>query len=132
MIYSQSLGKTEATTMDSKSSTSGGAGQEKFAKAARNQTEAAVGIQKELLETYEQASRAWLARVQSEIELWSDLANKLSASRSVPDALGAYQETVAQRLQMAAEDARRMVSESQDVMGRITRSMTKGWPSGSS
>ncbi|HEU5276674.1 MAG TPA: hypothetical protein VFU97_23670 [Xanthobacteraceae bacterium] len=118
--------------MDGKSSGSGGAGQEKFTKAGRNQTEATLGIQKELLETYEQASRAWLARVQSEIALWSDLASKLSASRSVPDALGAYQETVAQRLQMAAEDAQRMVSESQAVMGRITSSLTKGWPSGSS
>ena len=118
--------------MDGKSSSSGGAGQEKFTKAGRNQTEATLGIQKELLETYEQASRAWLARVQSEIALWSDLASKLSASRSVPDALGAYQETVAQRLQMAAEDAQRMVSESQAVMGRITSSLTKGWPSGSS
>src|ERR1700751_4728283 len=106
--------------MDGKSSSSGGAGQEKFTKAGRNQTEATLGIQKELLEAYEQASRAWVARVQSEIELWSDLANKLSATRSIPDALGAYQESVAQRLQMATDDGRRMVSDCQEMMEKIT------------
>lgn len=117
--------------MDSKSSGGPGARPEGLLKFGREQTEATLGIQRELLETYEQASRAWLARVQSEIELWSGLANKLSATRSLPDALGAYQDSVAQRLQMAAEDGRRMVTECQEVMGKITRSMTKGWPSGS-
>ncbi len=117
--------------MDSRSGGSASAGPEGFFKFGREQTEATLGIQKELLETYEQASRAWLARVQSEIELWSDLANKLSATRSLPDALGAYQSSVAQRLQMAAEDGRRMTAECQEVMGKITRSLTKGWPSGS-
>jgi hypothetical protein len=35
----------------------------------REQAEAMLGAQKELLEAYEQASRAWLARVQSEVAL---------------------------------------------------------------
>ncbi len=117
--------------MDSTSAKGAGAGPESFLKFGREQTEATLGIQKELLETYEQASRAWLARVQSEIELWSDLASKLSATRSLPDALGAYQASVAQRLQMAAEDGQRMTAECQEVMGKITRSLTKGWPGGS-
>ena len=108
-----------------------GAGPEGFFKFGREQTEATLEMQKQLLETYEQASRAWLDRVRSEIELWSDLANKLSTTRSLPDALGAYQESVAHRVQMAAEDGRRMTAEAQEVMGKITRSMTKGWPGGS-
>ena len=39
-----------------------------------------------------QASRAWITRMRSEIELWSDLATKVTASRSVPEGLGAYRE----------------------------------------
>jgi hypothetical protein len=50
---------------------------------------------KELIDTYEQASRAWLSRVKSEIALWSELATKLSATRSVPEALEVYQKYAA-------------------------------------
>ncbi len=117
--------------MDKKPDETAGGGPESFFNFGRERTHATLGIQKELLETYEQASRAWLDRVRSEVELWSDLANKLSASRSLPDALGAYRDSVAQRLQMAADDGRRMATECQDIMGRITRSLTKGWPTGS-
>jgi hypothetical protein len=117
--------------MDTKSGGAAGVAPENFFKFGQEQTEATLGIQKELLEAYEQASRAWLARVQSEVDLWSDLATRLSATRSIPDALGAYQETVAQRLQMATDDGRRMTSECQEIMEKITRSLTKGWPGAS-
>jgi len=116
--------------MDTKSGNAAGTPPESFLKFGRDRTEATLGIQKELLETYEQASRAWVARVQSEVELWSDLATKLAATQSVPDALGAYQETVARRLQMATDDGRRMATECQEIMDKITRSLTKGWPGG--
>jgi hypothetical protein len=51
------------------------------------QTEAATVLHKELLETYEKMSHAWLARVQSEVAMWSELATTLTATRSVPEAL---------------------------------------------
>jgi len=84
-------------------------------------------MQKELLDAYEQASRAWLARVKSEVDLWSELTTKLAGTRSVPDALGAYQECVAQRMQMAAEDGRRLSDDCQKVLQTITRSLSNGW-----
>ncbi len=108
-----------------------GAGAESFLKLGREQTEATFKIQKDVLEAYEEASRAWLARVQSEVELWSQLAAKLAATRSVPEALGAYQESVAQRMQMAAEDGKRMSDECRDIMGKIAGSLSKGWPGAS-
>ena len=117
--------------MDPKSRGAAGPAPETFLKFGREQTEATLGMQKELLEAYEQASRAWLSRVHSEIELWSDLANKLATTCSIPDALGAYQESVSQRVQMAADDGRRMAGECQQILEKITRSLTKGWPSGS-
>ena len=39
----------------------------------KRQTDAVLNLQKELLDTYEEASRAWLSRVKSEVELWSNL-----------------------------------------------------------
>lgn len=102
-----------------------------FAKG-QEQTEAMLGMQKELLNAYEQASHAWLARVRSEVDLWTDLATKLSATRSLPEALGTYQECVTQRMQMAAEDGRRMSEECQKLLQTFTRPLPNGWPTGSS
>ena len=93
----------------------------------KEQTEAALNMQKELLAAYEQANRAWLARVQSEVELWSDLAAKLTATRSLPEAMSAYQESMAQRIKMAAGDGRQLADECQEIMGKVTRTLTKGW-----
>jgi hypothetical protein len=56
-----------------------------------------TGMQKEILDAYEQANRAWLARVKSEVEFWSELTSKLAATRSVQEALEIYQKSTAQR-----------------------------------
>src|SRR5260370_16687440 len=79
-----------------------------FPKFGPEQSEAMLGVQKELLEACEQASRAWLARMKSEVDLWSGLATKLAATRSAPEALGPYQECLPQRIQMAAQHCRRL------------------------
>jgi hypothetical protein len=89
-----------------------------------------LNMQKELAEAYEQASRAWLDRVKSEAELWSDLASKLSATRSVPEAMAAYQASVTKRLQMAADDGRRMAEDCQALMQKFTQSLTSGLSGG--
>jgi hypothetical protein len=103
------------------------------ASPAQEGSEAMVNMQKELLDVYEQASRAWLARVKSEVDLWSDLATKLSATRSMPEALESYQKFVTQRMQMAAEDGRQLVEDCQKITQKMTRSLSgTGWPTTSS
>ena len=102
-----------------------------FLQMGKQQTQAMLNMQKEILEAYDQASRAWLARVKSEVDLWSQLAAKVAATRSAPEVAHAYQECVAQRMQMASEDGQRLSEDCQKVMGKITRSLSNGWPSGS-
>ncbi len=99
--------------------------------SGQEQARAMLGMQKELLEACEQASRAWLDRVKSEVDLWTALTAKLSATRSLPEALGAYQEYVTHRMQMAAEDGRRMSDECQKLMQQFSRPLPTGWPTGS-
>ena len=99
-----------------------------FFEFGKDQTEAMAGLQKELLEAYEQTSNAWLARVKSEVDLWSELAKKLTATRSPTEAMEAYQKCVAQRMQMAAEDGQRLSEDCQKVMQKITRSLSNGVP----
>jgi hypothetical protein len=79
-------------------------------------------MQKEQLDEYESASRAWLARVKSEMALWSDLATNVTSSHSVPEGLDACREFASQRMQMAAEDGQRLFGEGQKMMVAIINS----------
>jgi hypothetical protein len=97
----------------------------------QEQSEAAMALQKTLLESCDQASRVWLARVQSEMSLWSDLANKMSGTKSIPEAFDTYTKGVSQRMQMAAEDGKRLVEEYQQLTQKIAKSLGNGWPSAS-
>ena len=93
-------------------------------------TNAAAALQVDLLHLYEEASRAWLARAQSEAALWSDLAAKVAATRSIPDAIDAYTKCVSQQMQMSAEDGQHLIEDCQQVTRKITKSFSAGWPVG--
>ncbi len=108
-------------------STAAKAGPAPMLEWGQERTQAALALQKAILESYEQASRDWLARLQSEVNLWSDLANKLSATHSVPEGLEAYSKCVSQRMQMAADDGRRLVEQSQQITQKIAQSLGTGW-----
>src|SRR5262245_15059256 len=92
-----------------------------FLNWSKGRTEAALALQKALLEAYGQASSAWLARVQSEVALLSDLATKLMSTHSVPEALEAYTKCVSQQMQMTAEDGKRLLDECQQITQKITQ-----------
>lgn len=91
-----------------------------------HQTEAMLSLHKEMLAVCQEVSREWAERMQSEVALWSDLAAKLSASKSMPDGVDAYRDTVAQRMKLAAEDGQRLFEESQKIIGVMTRSFSAG------
>ena len=61
--------------------------------------------QKELLDAYEQASRHWIDRTQTEMALWANLGSKLTTTRSVPEAYEAFGKCVSQQMKMTAEEA---------------------------
>lgn len=94
----------------------------------QERTDAAIDLQKAILETYEQSSRAWLDRMQAEVSLWSDLANKLSGTKTVPEALDTCTKCVSQRIQMAADDGRRLVTDAQQITQKIAHTLGNGWP----
>jgi hypothetical protein len=88
--------------------------------------DAGMALQKELLDAYEKAGRIWLARVKSEVELWSELAAKLTTVRSVPEALEAYNKSVSQEMQMFAEDGQRLLHECEQISQKITNAVSNG------
>jgi hypothetical protein len=94
----------------------------------KNQTEAMIAMQKEMLAVCEEASRCWIDRVKSEIELWTDLAAKLSASHSVPDGIEAYRDCVTQRVKMAADDGQRLLDDGRKIFNAVTGTLSAGAP----
>lgn len=98
-------------------------------KAVEAQTEAVAAMQKDLLAACEEMSHAWMERMKSEAEFWSEFGAKLSSTRSVPDAMSAYQEGIAQRMKTAADDGRRLFEDGQKMFNIITRGMATRWPS---
>ena len=111
-------------------STSGGP--ESLLRLGQERTEAMLNMHKELLDAYDQTSRAWLARVKSEVDFWSELTSQLTTTRTVPEALEAYQKSVMQRMQLATEDGRRMTEDCQKIMSKIAQSLAIGRSGGSS
>ena len=87
--------------------------------------------QKELLDAYEQASRHWIDRTQTEMALWANLGSKLTTTRSVPEAYEAFGKCVSQQMKMTAEDGQHLLNDWQQVTQKIMRSLgSDGWPKG--
>jgi hypothetical protein len=60
------------------------------------------------------------------MELWSGLAARVAASRSIPELADAYRECLSQRIDMALDDSRRLFAESQAIMSKVTKSQSNG------
>jgi Phasin protein len=99
-----------------------------FSAFGKAQTEGMLNLQRQLLETYEQAGRAWLGRMQSEVELWSRLGTKLAATHSVPEAVQAYQKCLAEQMQMSAADGKQLYDDCQRITQKIAGSSNGWWP----
>ena len=93
--------------------------------------DAMVALQKELLASYEKAGSAWLARVKSEVDLWTELPEKLSANASLHGAMEAYTKSVVQRMQMMADDGQKLFDSCQEITKKVTQSLSGAKPGGS-
>ena len=98
-----------------------------FFDSGQEQTEAMVALQRDLSEICEEVTRAWLARVASEISLRSEIAAKLTTPRSVPDVLAMCAKSASQRLQMTVDDGRRLINVCSAITQKINRSLGNGW-----
>jgi hypothetical protein len=112
-----------------KSQDTGGAGS---AKAGMGQAEALTALQKELMAVYEEAGRTWTERARTELELWSELGKNLTATKSVPEAVQIYQQSLTRRMQMATEDSQKFAADWQKLTQKFARAMSPGWGAGSS
>jgi hypothetical protein len=86
-----------------------------------------VHVQTELFNKLQETNQQWLERVQSEANLASEFASKLTAARSMPDTMTACQEWTSRRFEMMAEDGKHLLADTQKFMETGARMVSNGW-----
>ena len=91
-----------------------------FAGIGKKRVEEFVDAQTELFQKLQEMNRQWFDRAQSEANLASELASKLTAVRSIPEAMAAYQGWASRRFEMMAEDGKHLLADTQKFMEAAT------------
>ncbi len=97
-----------------------------FAEKGKKRLEEFVNTQTEFLGKLQEMNRQWLDRAQSETNLASEFASKLTAARTIPEAMAAYQEWASRRFEMMAEDGKHLLADTQKFMEAATRLLPSG------
>ena len=97
-----------------------------FAEMGKKRIEEFVNMQTELLNELQETNRQWFDRVQSEANIASEFASKLTAARSIPEAMATCQEWTSRRFEMMAEDGKHLLADTQKFMEAVARLMPKG------
>ncbi len=105
------------------------AAQAQFAETGKKIGEATLQAQNELFKALEEMGRELMSCASAEVEISLKLSKKLSTAHSVPDALAAYQEWLNEGISARAENARRLMTNSQKFMDTSTRLLSNGWSS---
>jgi hypothetical protein len=95
---------------------------------AGEKTEELARAENELLERFRKSTQKWSERLETEVKLVSQLSEKLTDARSIPEATAAYQSFASQHFAMAGEDARHMFEDCQTLAATGARLWTTNWP----
>jgi hypothetical protein len=98
-----------------------------FATMGKKRIEELLNVQTELFENLRETNRHWLERVQFEAALASKFATKLTATRSISDAMTTCQEWTSRQMEMMAEDSKLLVADTQRFMETGARVLSSGW-----
>lgn len=70
------------------------------------------------------ANRKWLDRMQNEASMAAEFANRLTAAKSLTETASLLQTWTQKHMEMVTEDARRVMSDTQELMAASTRFWT--------
>lgn len=83
-------------------------------------------VQTEFLDEFQETNRHWLDRIQSEANLASEFASKLSATRSMPDAMAVSRDWATQYFAMLAEDGKHLADDTRKFIEKSARLLSGG------
>ncbi|MBL1257885.1 hypothetical protein JJT62_13705 [Methylocystis sp. Sn-Cys] len=90
----------------------------------RQRIEDFTDAQTQFWDRIQDSNRKWLDRMQSEASIAADFANKLTAAKSFTETANIFQNWTVKHMEMATEDARRMLSDTQEIIAAGTRFWT--------
>jgi hypothetical protein len=76
--------------------------------------ETLAAIQKQLLDVLNKANREWVAFLNEEVELASNLSKKMTTAKSIPDATAAYQELISRQMELMTQQAKIIFQNTQE------------------
>lgn len=97
-----------------------------LAEIGKKRIAAIMEMQKQFLDTIESFNQAWFERAKSEATLASELVTKLTEARSVPETASICQESLGKRMDLLADDSRRLFADSQKFFHIGARFLTNG------
>lgn len=98
-----------------------------FTATSRKRIEGFVNAQTALFDKLQESRQQWLVRMQSETELASELASKPAAAHSISEAMTAWQGWASRRLELVANDAMRLLDDTQRFVQIGTRLFAGDW-----
>lgn len=101
-----------------------------FTRLGKNeQADAFADMQKELARLIEQVNADWLVRLETERDLASELASRMSGVKP-PAAAKACQDWMSRRLEMMSKDNQRFFADRQKFVSSMTRFLSGGRATG--
>jgi hypothetical protein len=98
-----------------------------FVTMGKKRIKALAEMQTELFEKLQEANRSWLDRMQVEASLVSEFGTKLTGAHSIPETIATCQEWASRRMEMATEDARHVLADTQTFTETGVRLLSSGW-----
>jgi DNA replication initiation complex subunit (GINS family) len=99
---------------------------QEFIADGRQRIDGMVDAQARFWDRVQDSNRKWLDRLQNEATLTADLANRLTAAKSLTETAGIVQNWTVKHMEMAAEDARRILTDTQEIFAASARFWTEG------
>jgi len=98
-----------------------------FAQSGEKQVKDIISLQRDVSKYMQVVSQSWLAHMQSEADLASRYATKLTATHSIPETASVCQEWTNRRMELFTEDSKRFLAETQKLVESGIRALASGW-----
>lgn len=95
-----------------------------FVAEGRQRLEEFADAQSQVWERLQHANRKWLDRLQDEASMAADFASKLTSAKSFTETASLFQNWTVRHMELATEDARRAISDTQDILAAGVRFWT--------
>jgi hypothetical protein len=117
-----SQGKRQMTQQEERQGDRGPAQRaSEFMTEGQHRLEEMADAQSQFWDKLQHANRNWLDRMQNEASMAADFASKLTSAKSLTETANLFQSWTVKHMEMASEDARRMMSDTQEIMAAGAR-----------